>query len=143
MVLKAIMDQLATGSIANVYTRGNMEGYPGGKDSDEMLEPYVLVFDDFAVDAYYTTSNTIRPLMVDVHYPPGYIDELNKYVEEEIIELLNRKRLTDSEGYVFQVYVTADMGIMVEPNDDRTISGGNDDRTISRYRRIFVPRRTR
>lgn len=141
MVLKAIMDKLATGSISNMYTRGNMETYVGGKNSDDLLEPYVLVFDDYAIDAYYTTENTIRPIIVEVHYPPGYIDEVNKYIEEEIVGLLNRKRLTDAEGYVFQVFTTSYLSIMVEPNDDKTISGGNDDGTISRFRRIFVPRR--
>jgi hypothetical protein len=141
MVLKAIMDKLATGSITNIYTRGNMEVYPGGNDTDDMLVPYVLVFDDYAINAYYTTESTIRPLIVDVHYPPGYIDKVNKYIEEEIIGLLNHKRLTDSEGFTFQVYVTSYLSIMSEPNDDKTISGGNDDGTISRFRRIFVPRR--
>lgn len=139
MILKAIMDQLATGSITNIITRGNMETYPSG---DELLSPYVLVYDDYAVNSYYTTENTIRPIIVEVHYPAGYINEVNKYIEEEIVELLNRQRLTDSEGYVFQVFVTAHISVMSEPNDDRTISGGNDDKTISRFRRIFVPRRT-
>ena len=139
MVLKAIMDQLATGSITNIITRGNMETYPAG---DELLNPYILVFDDYAVNSYYTTENTVRPIIVEVHYPAGYIDEVNKYIEEEVMQLLNRQRLTDSEGYVFQVFVTAHISVMSEPNDDRTISGGNDDGTISRFRRIFVPRRT-
>lgn len=141
MVLKAIIDKLATGSIPNIYTRGNMEVYPGGKSSNEMLVPYVLVFDDYAVNAYYTTENTIRPIIVEVHYPPGYINKLNKYIEEEVVGLLNRKRLTDAEGYIFQVFTTSYLSVMSEPNDDKTISGGNDDGTISRFRRIFVPRR--
>ena len=141
MVLKAIINKLATGSITNVNTRGNMKTYLAGASDDELLQPYVLVFDDFPVNSYYTTENTIRPIMIEVHYPAGYIDEVNKYIEEEIIELLNRQRLTDSEGYVFQVFVTAHVSTMSEPNDDRTISGGNDDGTISRFRRIFVPRR--
>ena len=131
MVLKAIMDQLATGSITNIITRGNMETYPSG---DELLKPYVLVYDDYAVNSYYTTENTVRPIIIDVHYPAGYINEVNKYIEEEVVELLNRQRLTDSEGYVFQVFVTAHISVMSEPNDDRTISGGNDDKTISRFR---------
>ena len=147
MVLKAILDQLETGSIKNGDTRGNMITYPAGEndgvDTSELLQPYVLVFDDFPVNAYYTTDNTIRPMVVEAHFPAGYINELNKYIEEEIMGLLNHKRLTDSEGYVFQVFVTAYISIMSEPNDDRSISGGNDDGTISRFRRIFVPRRTK
>lgn len=139
MVLKAIMDQVETGSITKVITRGNMETYPAGTD---LLNPYVLVYDDYPVNSYYTTENTVRPIVIEAHYPAGYIDELNKYIEEEIMELLNRQRLTDSEGYVFQVFVTSHISVMSEPNDDRTISGGNDDGTISRFRRIFVPRRT-
>ena len=46
MILRAIMDQLATGSITKIITRGNMETYPAG---DELLTPFVIVFDDFGV----------------------------------------------------------------------------------------------
>jgi len=141
LITKAIIEQLKTGSLTTVYPRGNMETYPGGKNSTELLVPYVLVYDDYAVNAYYITDNTIAPYVIEAHFPVGFIDNLNSYIENEIITLLNRKRLTDSDGYTFQVFVTADISIMSEPNDDRSISGGNDDGTISKYRRIFVPRR--
>jgi len=141
MILKALIDQLETGSITEVETRGNRKTYIAGIGSSELNEPYVLVYDDYAVNAYYSTDNTVRPIIVEVHFPVGFINELNKYVEEEIVELLNRKRLVDSEGYNFQVYVTSYMSPMQEPNDDKSISGGNDDGTISRFRRIFIPRR--
>ncbi len=141
MILKAIIDQLKTGSIKNVYTRGNMQGYPGGKAKPDLMEPYVLVFDDYAVNSYYPTDNTIMPFVVEAHYPPGFINELTSYIEYEVPTLLNRKRLTDGEGYTFQTFVTAHVSIMSEPNDDKSISGGNDDKTISKFRRFFVPRR--
>ena len=141
MILKALITQLQTGSITAVYPRGNMETYPSGKDTNELLTTYVLVYADFAVNAYYTTDNTVAPYIIEVHFPAGFIDQLDAYIENEIIALLNRKRLTDSDGNVFQVFVTENISIMSEPNDDRSISGGNDDKTISKYRRIFVPRR--
>ena len=141
MVLSAVMEQLKTGSITNINTRGNYIVYPAGNDNKALMAPYVLVYDDYAVSAYYIQNNSIQPLIVDVHYPVGFIDELNKYVEYEIPELLNNKRLTDDEGFTFQVYVSMYLSIMGEPNDDKSITGGNDDGTISRFRRIFVPRR--
>ncbi len=145
MTLKAIMDQLKTGSVKDIYTRGNIETYPAGKGKVDLLNPYVLVHDDFSVNSYYATSMSIHPIVIDAHFPPGYINELNKYIEEEVPLLLHRKRLnynvTEEETVYFQVYVTMYLSIMIEPNDDRTISGGNDDGTISRFRRVFVPRR--
>jgi len=141
VALQALVTQLKTGSIASVHTRGDYRAYIAGEGSDELLQPYVLVFDDFAVDAYYTVSNTVQPLVVEVHYPAGFVNELNDYIESELATLLNRKRLTDKDGNVFQVYLTMYISPMAEPNDDRSITGGNDDGTISRYRRIFIPRR--
>ena len=133
MILPAIIEQLKTGSITNILTRGNIDVYP--------IPPYIFVYDDYSVNSYYITDNSIQPLVVEVHYPPGYINELNNYVENEIPMLLNHKRLIDTDGYSFQVYVTMYLSIMSEPNDDKSITGGNDDGTISRFRRIFVPRR--
>jgi hypothetical protein len=141
MILKAIMDQLKTGSIVTIYTRGNYQTYLNGRNTDDNLEPYIVVYDDYAVDAYYLTDNTVMPFVVEAHWPTGYINELNTYIENELPLLLNRKRLTDNEGYTFQTFVTAYLSIMSEPNDDRSITGGNDDGSISKYRRIFVPRR--
>lgn len=135
MIIKAIMSQVATGSIKNVITRGMLETYPE--------PPYVIVYADFAIDAYYQKDNTIQPIMIEAHYPMGNSDLLDAYIENEIVTLLHRKRLTDSEGYTFQVYATMALGIIQEPNDDRSISGGNDDKTVSRTRRFFVPRRGR
>lgn len=141
MLIKAIMDQLATGSITNIITRGNREAYPAGKNFIDNNEPYVIVANDYPVNSYYITDNTIEPIIIEAHFPVGYINELNKYVEEELMQLLNRKRLTDSDGFNFQVYGTMHISIMDEPNDDKSISGGNDDGSISRYRRFFIPLR--
>ena len=105
MILSAIISQLKTGSIQNINTRGNYPVYPAGKDNKSLLDPYVFVYDDYAVSAYYSQNNSVQPIIVDAHFPLGYIDELNKYVENEVPELLNNKRLTDDEGYTFQVYV--------------------------------------
>lgn len=144
MILQALITQLKTGSIKNVYTRGNYQVYPGGKDKHDLMEPYVLVFDDYPVNSYYTVNNNIQPVAVEAHYPAGYITELNNYIENELMTLLHRKRLSTIDNtitYNFQVFVTMHISFMSEPNDDKTISGGNDDGTISRFRRIFIPRR--
>ena len=141
VALEALITQLETGSIKNAYTRGNYDAYKAGVGTNELLLPYILVYDDYPLDTYFNTENTIRPLIVDVHFPVGFVNQLNDYVQYELFTLLNRKRLTDNQGSVFQVFVTMNMSIMAEPNDDRSITGGNDDGTISRYRRIFIPRR--
>ena len=141
MVLKAIITQLKTGSISAVFTRGNYETYMAGRSTNELMTPYVIVYDDFPINIYYESSNTIAPYAVEVHFPVGNIDKLAAYIEVELVSLLNRKRLVDADGFNFQVYVTMNISVMAEPNDDKSISGGNDDGTISKYRRIFIPRR--
>jgi len=141
MVLKAIMDQLATGTIPQIYTRGNYEIYMAGRNSNDLLVPYVVVYDDYPINVYFEAINSISPFAIEAHYPVGNMDKLNEYIEYELSTLLNRKRLVDGDGYSFQVYVTMNISVMAEPNDDKSISGGNDDGTISRYRRIFIPRR--
>lgn len=140
-MLKAIITQLKTGSIKTVYTRGNYQTYLAGKDTNDLQSPYVIVFNDYPINSYYEVVNTIDSFIVEAHFPTGNIDKLNNYIENEVPVLLNRKRLIDTTLYNFQVFVTMNMSIMSEPNDDKSISGGNDDSTISRYRRIFVPRR--
>jgi hypothetical protein len=141
LILQTIIAQLKTGSIKNVYTRGNYQTYLNGRNANDLLEPYVIVFNDYPVATYYEHTNTIDSYVVEAHFPTGMINEVNAYIENELVELLHRKRLTDDLIYNFQVYVTMNMSIMSEPNDDKSITGGNDDGTISRYRRIFVPRR--
>ncbi len=141
MILKAIMDQIATGSIPNVFTRGNYETYMAGKNSPELMNPFVVVYDDYPINVYFETDNTIGPYAVEAHFPVGNINKLNDYIQYELVGLLHRKRLVDGDGYNFQIFVTMNISVMAEPNDDKSISGGNDDGTISRYRRVFIPRR--
>jgi hypothetical protein len=141
MILQAIIAQLKTGSVPAVFTRGNYQTYPNGKDVNDLAKPYVLVFNDYPVASYYENNNTIDAFVVEVHFPAGMINEVNAYIENEVVELLDRKRLVDELVYNFQVYVTMGISVLAEPNDDKSITGGNDDGTISRYRRIFVPRR--
>jgi len=141
MVLQAIIAQLKTGSIKTVYTRGNYQTYLSGKGVNDMMTPYVVVFNDYPVASYYQANNIVDQYVVEAHFPTGMINEVTSYIENELVTLLHRKRLVDDMIYNFQVYVTMGISILSEPNDDKSITGGNDDGTISRYRRIFVPRR--
>ncbi len=141
MILQAIMAQLKTGSVPTVYTRGNYQTYLNGRGVNDLLEPYVVVYNDYPVANYYEHNNTIDSYIVEVHYPTGMINEVTAYIENEIVDLLHKQRLVDDLIYNFQTYVTMGISVLAEPNDDKSITGGNDDGTISRYRRIFVPRR--
>lgn len=140
MILQSIIAKLKTGSITTVYTRGNYQTYLNGRSVNDLLTPYVVVYNDYPMGSYYMVNNTVDSYVVEVHFPTGMINEVAAYIENEITTLLHRKRLIDGT-YNFQVYVTMGISVMAEPNDDKSITGGNDDGTISRYRRIFVPRR--
>lgn len=133
MKLKAIVDQLATGSVKVIIVRGNLEAFPKA--------PYILVYDDYPQNTYYAADNTIKAFVVEAHFPVGNIDDLDEYIEHEVIGLLDRKILTDDAGISLQVFATSNVGPMVEPNDKRSLSAGNDDGTISKSRRFFTPRR--
>ena len=141
MILQSIIAQLKTGSIPTVYTRGNYQTYLNGRNVNDLLTPYVVVYNDYPVTTYYLANNTVDPYVVEVHFPAGMINEVTAYIENEIVELLHRKRLVDEGVYYFQTFVTMGVSVMAEPNDDKSITGRNDDGTISKYRRIFVPRR--
>jgi len=134
MRLNAIKTVLARGSVKNIVLAGNLEIYP------EL--PYILLYDDYPLNSYYTEDNTIDPFIVEVVFPAGYTDEVTKYVEEEVIQLLSRKVIYDEEeGIYFQVYPTSNITKLSEPNDDRALSKGNDTGTLSKERRFFTPRR--
>ena len=129
--LKAVIEQ---GSITNVVLRGDMETYPE--------PPYVIIFDDYALNSYYMLDNTVDPFVVEACFPVGWSEKCTKYVNQELMTMLNKKVITDAEdGTVFQVYSTANITPLIEPNDDRALSKGNDDGTLSKQRRFFTPRR--
>jgi len=130
MRLDAVKAALALGTVKNIIKRGNMETYPA--------PPYVLIYDDYPLNSYYTVGSTVNPFIVEVHYPAGYRDAVDKYIEEECLALLHRKVLND-DGVSFQVFATPNVTPLVEPNDDMTLSAGNDDGTLSRRRRFFTP----
>ena len=104
--IKAIMNQLITGSIVKAYTRGNYQTYLSGKSKDDTVSPYVVVYDDFPIDSYYKTIKSVQSIVIDAHYTYAYIDELNTYIEEEVIGLLHRQVLTTGDGNVFQIIAT-------------------------------------
>lgn len=141
MIMQSIITQLKTGSIPTVYTRGNHQTYLNGRNVNDLLSPYLIVYKDFPVATWYQVVDTIDPYVIEVHFPTGMINEVDAYIENELVGLLHKKRLVDDTVYNFQVYVTMSISTLAEPNDDKSITGGNDDGTISRYRRIFVPRR--
>lgn len=134
MRLKPIVDKLATGSIPTVIVRGNFETFPPA--------PYILVYDDYPLNTYFAVDNTAKFFIVEVHCRPGEIDKVDEYIEHEVISLLDRQVLYDSvKGVYSQVFATASISPLVEPNDKRSLSAGNDDGTISKSRRFFTPRR--
>jgi len=133
MRLDTIRTILLTGTVKNVIIRGNMDTSP--------VAPYVLLYDDYSINSYFTVDNTIDPFIIEVHYPPGYSNAVTTYIEKEVVDLLHRKVLTDADGDSFQTFATPTITPLTEPNDDRAISAGNDDGTISRGRRFFTPRR--
>ena len=112
-IRQAIIDKLKTGTIARVYNR-----------SSEVLSPdtpYVVIWQEKP-----TVQNSIQQGLgnwrIACHYSVGEIEDLEKYIEIEVYELLHKKKLTNEpSGDVFDCYVTKEISPAVN-NTDGSIS---------------------
>jgi len=111
-MIKAIITQLKTGSITNVIPRGQNVVNPD--------IPYVVVYKLATVDQGYRYG--LKQYSINCHFPKGYIDELDDYIEIEVVELLDGQILTTRDARKVRIDASEDAGIIVESNDDNTNS---------------------
>lgn len=112
-MITAIINQLKTGSIANVIPRGQNISNPS--------QPYVVVSDLEGIQQG-NTENGLNEYSINVHFPKGHINQLDDYIENELYTLLNKKTLITRDSRKVEIKVTSQIGRLVEDNDDKTMS---------------------
>ena len=146
MILTAIGNKLKTGSVKTIIYRGNGEQYPAFRPKQAgkppiCENPYVIVYEGESVPQLNFNPNTMREIFIVAHYPLGNKDKLDEYIYREVVQLLSGIIIDNDNA--FKLELTARVSETVEENDDRTITGGNDDRSISRSRVFLFPEKWR
>jgi len=119
-MIHAIIDRLKTGSITNVYPKGDPVVNP--------IPPYIYVWQKSPVMQPGSDNYGKNFYIVSVHYPQGFINYLDDYIDTELMTLLHKFIATARDGRKVQLYL-----------DGQGISGlieGNADKTISKERQV-------
>ena len=113
-MLTAIIDQLKTGSISTVLPRGAITTNP--------QPPYVIVWGPELIGQPGDEDRGKNQYFISVHYARGYINQLNDYIYNEIVSLLNEQRLTTRDLRKATLKISGAPSNLIEGNDDNTIS---------------------
>jgi hypothetical protein len=111
-MITAIIAKLKTGTITNVIPRGDAVVNP--------TAPYVVVWKDSPIQLQGNSG--LNQYYVSVHYPRGYINQVDDYIENECATLLGGQILTTRDARKVQLYKTMDITPLIDNNDDGTIS---------------------
>jgi len=109
----AIINQLKTGSISNVIQKGDPISNPGN--------PYVVVWAAAPIPQAGNDNMGKREYMVSVHFPPGYSNDIDDYMDEAFL-LLDGQRLTTRDLRKVTLTGTLYISSLIEGNNDGTIS---------------------
>lgn len=112
-MITAIINQLKTGSVTNVITRGNNIVNPE--------PPYVVVWKDTPTQQA-GSQNGLNNYVINAHFPKGWVNQIEDYIEEETYQLLHAKILTTRDNREVKIEATSDIRPIVTGNDDGTIS---------------------
>jgi hypothetical protein len=112
-MITAIINQLKTGSVSEVI--------PFGQNAANPMQPYVVVWQDEPI-LQDSTEAGLNEYVINAHFPPGHINDLNDYIENEVYLLLNKQILITRDGRRVEVKVTGQIKRLVTGNDDNTIS---------------------
>ena len=119
-MLTAVITKLKTGSIPTVIAKGD--------PIKNALSAYVVVWED--VRLVTGNGQATGGIMVACHNIRGTQDDINNYMEGEVVTLLHEIILTDVSGNKFRLQDTGELSVFVE----------NDDNTLSRDRLFSLPK---
>lgn len=111
-MIKAIVEQLKTGSISNVFPRGQNIVNPD--------RPYVMVWESEPIEQ--KDNQGLNEYIIAVHFPPGNINQVDDYILKEVVDLLDCKTLTTRDGRLVTLHRTMRVSRLIEKNNDGTIS---------------------
>lgn len=96
MVIKALVDEIKKGSIKNVLPIGE---YNKSVNPGNGTEPYVLVYETPSFIRYKTYSdNGFLYITILAAYPTNYQQALEKYINFELFNMLDKKVLEVVNG---------------------------------------------
>jgi len=110
----AIITQLKTGSIKTVLPKGAMTTNP--------QPPYVIVWGPVLIPQPGNEDRGKNQYFISVHFPRGYVNDLDNYIYNETVDLLHNERLTMRDGRKATLKISGDPSDLIEGNDDNTIS---------------------
>jgi len=113
-MITAIINKLKTGSITNVYPRGCVVVNPPA--------PYVIVWGPELVPQPGEDSRGKNQYFISVHYTRGFINQLDDYIYNEVVDLLNNIRFVMRDGRRATLHISGAPSNLIETNDDNTIS---------------------
>jgi len=112
-MVKAIIEQLKTGSIPDVIQSGH--------NISNTNKPYVVVWQDTTTQQG-DSQNGNNNFYINAHFPKGWVDEITDYIEVEVYQLLHDKILTTRDSRKVRIEATSQIGKIIPGNDDGTIS---------------------
>jgi hypothetical protein len=113
-LITAIIDKLKTGTIQNVYPRGSIAVNP--------QPPYVVVWGPELIPQPGYESRGKNQYFISVHFSRGCINELDDYIYNEIVDLLNEQVLVMRDLRKAKLQISGAPSNLIEGNDDNTIS---------------------
>ena len=111
-MITAIITQIKTGSITNVHAKGDGEA--------NLKPPYIIVWESSRSQKGY--GQAVGGFFVSYHDVKGAQDAIDNYMNGELVTLLHKVILTDSQSNKFRLEDTNQLSILIETNDDGTIS---------------------
>lgn len=125
-MLKAIIDQLKTGSITNVFPKGDPVLNP--------QKPYIVVWQDSPIPESGRLDQGKNYYTISAHFQRGAIDYLDDYLFIELPTLLYGQILTTRDLRRVQVFLDFEgISTLIEGNDDTTISKERQAWTVAFY----------
>lgn len=113
-MITAIINRLKTGNITTVIPRGSIKTNP--------MPPYVVVWGPELIPQPGDEDRGKNQYFIAVHYKRGFINQIDDYIYDEIIELLHDQRLTMRDGRQATLKISGAPSNLIEGNDDGTIS---------------------
>lgn len=113
-MITAIINKLKTGTISNVYPRGcGVENPPA---------PYVIVWGPELIVQPGEDNRGKNQYFVSVHFSRGFINQLDDYIYNEVVDLLNNFRCVMRDLRKATLKISGAPSNLIEGNDDNTIS---------------------
>jgi hypothetical protein len=113
-MITAIIRKLKTGTISNVYPRGCAVVNPA--------PPYIIVWGPELIPQPGENSMGINQYFISVHFARGFVNQLDDYIYNEIVPLLDNIRFVMRDGRKATLHKSDAPSNLIESNDDNTIS---------------------